>query len=344
MATSDFLANGNIPKGSAVTSSTTQTTLPDWYTNSAMQLLANQNAIMNRPYQPAPMPAVAGFTDTGRLGQNMTKTAASSYMPGLNAATGTVNAAAQQPGALTVANPYFNTAAQTSVSNIGQYMSPYTENVVARIAELGGRNLSENLMPAIEGRYIGAGQLGGATRGGGLSGAPSGMLTDTARAVRDTNADIIGKQYEALNSGYQGALGAASNDLTRIGNIGANVGNLASTQQRDMLAAGAAQAGLAEQAQTLGLAGANAVTGVGNAEMGKNQQNLDAARADWLRQQGYPQAQIDAAINTFRGILPGVPTATSKQGIEPIPSTSTAQDIASGGLTVAGIISALKGP
>ena len=345
MAVSDFLVNGNVPAGSAVKSTTSETVLPDWYTNAAMQLLSNQNAVMNRPYQPAPMPAVAGFTPTGVAGQDMTKTAATAYQPGLNAATGTVNTAAAAPGALTAAQPYFNTAAQTSASQVGQYMSPYTNDVVNRIAELGSRNLTENIMPGIEGRYIGAGQLGGATRGGGLSAAPSGMLTDTARAVRDTNADILGQQATALNSGYQGALSAAGTDLSRIGNIGANVGNAANTQLMGGLAAGNAQAGLAQDAQSLGLTGANAVTGVGNAEMAKNQQNLDAARADFMRQQGYTQDQINNALATFKGVFSGVPTSMSEEGIVPnsVPTTSTGQNIGSALTGLGGLIAAYKG-
>lgn len=344
MATSDFLVNGNIPAGSAVKSTTSETVLPDWYTNAAMQLLSNQFGLMNTPYQPAPMPRVAGFTDTGLQGQGMTLGAASAYQPGLNAAVRTTNAAAAGPGALSAANPYFQRAARSSVSNIGAYMNPYTENVVNRIAELGGRNLSETIMPAIEGRYIGAGQLGGATRGGGLSAASSGMLTDTARAVRDTSADILGKQYEALNTGYSGALTAAANDLNRLGNIGANVGNAASTEMRDRLAAGASMADLAAKRQELGLTGANAVTGVGEAQRGMNQKNLDVAYADYLTEQGYPQEQIDKALATFKGIFSGVPTSTSEEGIVPnaVPTTSTGQDIGSGLLAGAGFLKKLQ--
>jgi hypothetical protein len=344
MAVSDFLVNGKVPAGSAVTSTTSETTLPNWYTNAAMQVLANQMGLMNRPYQPFPMPAVAGFTDTERLGQGMTKEAASAYQPGLNAAMGITGMAAAGPGALTAASPYFQAGANTSVSNIGAYMNPYTENVVGRIAELGGRNLSENIMPAIEGRYIGAGQLGGATRGGGLSAAPSGMLTDTARAVRDTSADILGKQYEALNTGYQGALTAAGADLNRIANIGSNVAGAASSEMRDRLAAGTTMADLAAQQQALGLTGANAVTGVGEAERNMNQRNLDAARADYLREQGYPQEQIDAALATIKGISSAVPTSVSKEGIEPnsVPTTSKTQDILSGITGGIGVYNDLK--
>ena len=137
MANSDFLMSGNeIPPGSAYKSTTSETVLPEAYTNAGLQFLSNQIGLMNTPYQPVPFPRVAGFTETGLQGQGMTLDAASAYRPGLNAAVRTTNAAAAGPGALTAANPYFRRASRSSVSNIGAYMNPYTENVVNRIAEL----------------------------------------------------------------------------------------------------------------------------------------------------------------------------------------------------------------
>lgn len=344
MALSDFLSNGNIPSGSAVKSTTSQTVLPDWYTNYAMQLLSNQNAVAATPYQPAPMPKVAGFTGTQQQGFNMAGQAATAYQPALNAATTGTQAAMNAPGSLNAAQPYFTQAGQTSAANVGQYMNPYTDQVVSRIADLGQRNLTENLMPAIEGRYIGTGQLGGATRGGGLSGAPSGMLTDTARAIRDTNADILGKQTEALQSGYSGALSAAGTDLNRMGQLGSNIGTLAGNDITQKLSAAQQLGTLGAQAQQLGLTGAGALSNVGGQEQALNQKNLDVALADWMAQKGYPQEQIDKQLATYRGVLPGVPTSTSEEGIVPnaVPTTSTGQDIASGLTAAAGLLSKLN--
>ena len=45
MAVTDFLSGGTIPAGSAVVDVTTQQAIPDWYTNYAKQLLANQQAL-----------------------------------------------------------------------------------------------------------------------------------------------------------------------------------------------------------------------------------------------------------------------------------------------------------
>jgi hypothetical protein len=342
---------------------------------------------------------------------------------------------------VTAAQPYMNAAGQSSVSNIGQYMNPYMESVVNRIGELGTRNLSENIMPQIEGRYIQAGQLGYGGRGG--AGTPSGMMTDTARAVRDTSADILGQQTAALQSGYTQAAGLSAADLARQGqlastagnlaqaqqqalsnigqqqanigaqmgnltqgqqsailaaagqqagigtqlgnlaqgqqqaltnigtqqanigaqmgnltqgqqsallaaagqqaNIGTQSGNLAQTQQQQQLAASGALSGLAGQAQGLGLTGAGALGAVGAQQQQQGQRSLDVAYQDFLRQQGYPQEQINNMLNTFKGVATGVPSATQEQGISPSGvkqeyPASTASQIGGSLTTLAGIL------
>jgi len=346
MAVSSFLAEGAaIPQGSALTDMTKQTVMPEWYTNYAMDILSGQQAIANRPYEPAPMPRVAGFTPTQQQSFGMTETAAGAYQPMLNQATQAAQAAANAPGALNVAQPYLQQAGQTSVSNIGSYMNPYNDAVTKRIAEMGTRNLTENIMPQIEGRYIQAGQLGFGGRGG--MGTPSGMMTDTSRAVRDVSADILAQQTAAMQQGYSEAAGLAGTDLTRFGNLASTAGNLAQTQQQQQLAASGALSSLGEQAQTLGLTGAGALGNVGALQQQQGQKNLDVAYGDFLRQQGYEQEQIDQMVKTMSGVGSAVPTATQEYGISPSGvkqeyPASTASQIASGLSGGAALIKELK--
>jgi hypothetical protein len=170
-------------------------------------------------------------------------------------------------------------------------------------------------MPQIEGRYIQAGQLGYGGRGG--ASTPSGMMTDTARAVRDTSADILGRQTEALQSGYTQAAGLAGTDLSRMAGLAGTAGNLANVQQGQQLAASGALSGLAGQAQGLGLTGAGALGSVGAQQQQQGQRSLDVAYQDFLRQEGYPQEQIDKMLGTFKGVATGIPSATTEQGISP---------------------------
>jgi hypothetical protein len=343
MSTSSFMAEGaEIPQGSALTDMTKQTVMPEWYTNYAMDILAGQKAISSRDYVKAPMPRVAEFTEAQKKSFGLTETAAGAYQPLLGQATTAAQAAAAAPGALNVAQPYLSQAGQTSVSNIGSYMNPYNEAVTNRIADLGTRNLTENIMPQIEGRYIQAGQLGFGGRGG-VGGTPSGMMTDTSRAVRDVSSDILAQQTKALQSGYSEAAGLAGTDLSRFGTLANTAGNLAQTQQQQQLAASGALSSLGEQAQTLGLTGAGALGSVGALQQQQGQKNLDVAYADFLRQQGYEQEQLDNMLKTFQGVSAGVPQAETTYGVSPYNvakegSSNTLKDVATAAAIVAGAV------
>ena len=77
MAFTDFLTEGAaIPAGSAVKSLTSQTVLPDWYTNYAMDILAGQTAASARPYSTYEAPRIAGFNPTQQQGFDATRAAA----------------------------------------------------------------------------------------------------------------------------------------------------------------------------------------------------------------------------------------------------------------------------
>lgn len=370
---SDFLTEGAaIPAGSALTAVSGQTILPDWYTNAAMQTLANQQALSAQAYQPYQGPRVAAFTPAQQQGFGMTQQAAGAYQPALSAATAGTQAAMAQPGGVTAAQPYFSqaggmsgvTAAQPymaaasgNTANVGEYMNPYTSDIVNRIGELGGRNLSENLLPALTSKYISAGQLGFGPRGGSV--APSGMMTDTARALRDVNADILAQQSAALQSGYTQAQQAKAADLARQANLATTAGSLTQAQQRTLAdigtnvgnltgadisrsLTGAGQLGeLAGLAQQYGLTGANAVTGVGAQQQAQGQKNLDVAYSDFLAQKGYNQEQINSMLATLKGISPMVPTASQEVGIKPTGQAATYKP--STAATIAGALSAGAG-
>ena len=336
------LPQGQIPAGSAVTNMTNQTLLPSWYTGAAMQTLANQQAVANNPYATYQGPRLADFTGAQRDAFGMTQGAAGAYQPGLGQAQAVTTSAMQQPGGLDAAMPWLTQAGGSGAPGITDYMNPYTQQVVSRIAELGGRNLSENIMPSIENKFIGAGQLGFGGRGG-ANIAPSGMMTDTARAVRDVSNDVLAQQSAAMQTGWNNAAGLSQSDQSRRLGVGQAIGSLAGQQTSQQLAGGAQMAQLAGLAQQYGLTGADAVGGVGRQQQQLNQQNLDIGYQDFLRQQGYPQAQIDAMMNTLRGMSSMVPTATNQSGISPsgVPASyapSTASTIAGSLLGLAGVL------
>lgn len=309
-------------------SSSQQTTMPDWYTNYAMQLLANQQAVMDRAYTPYAGPRVAPFTQLQQQAFSQTPQAATAYQPALGAATQATQTAMGAPGGLELAQPYIDRASQSLADTTTQFMNPYTEQVVNRIGDLGARTLREKLMPAIGDQAISAGQFGGSRQAEAIG-----------RALRDVSEGITAQQAEALQQGYGAAQTTALGELNRQAGLGSTVAGLGTgdtARQADLAQQLATMGGLAQQ---YGLTGVNAMQQAGALQQQFGQQNLDVAYADHLRQLGYPQEQINAALATFRGIAPGVPQLTEKVGTEPVSSyqPSTASQVGQLALTAAAL-------
>ena len=305
----DFLTSGApLPAGTAPISKTTTTATPDWYTNYAKDLMAGQQNIATTPYQTYQGPRIADFTATQQQGMDKTTAAAGLGAAPIQQGIGVAQGQIGQSG-LSAAQPYLTAAGQNAYGNVGSYMNPYNDAVTNRIAELGGRNLREQILPGINDQFIRAGQPG-SSRNAEMFG----------RAARDTGESILAQQNAALQSGYGGALTASQADLTRQGQLASTAGNLGTAGVTSGLDVAKTIADLGGQAQTSGLAGATAITGVGAAQQGLNQQNLTLAYQDYLKQQGYPQEQIDAALKTMTGVgtSKAVPEARTEVGIEPL--------------------------
>jgi hypothetical protein len=389
-----FMAEGKaIPAGSALTDITKQTVLPEWYSNYAKDILANQQVVAARPFQEyvdaagKVIPRVADFAPDQQAGFQATREGAFTFRPELGTASaktqdifGRSAVGAAQPffgqaagmsgltaaeprlqqGAgyvagstgplgIQMAQPYLGAAGQSAATTVGQYMNPYTENVVNRIGELGTRSLREQVLPGIEGEMIRAGQFGG-TRQAELMG----------RAIRDATEGISAQQAQALQQGFGQAQQAAQTDLARQAQLASTAGGLGGAQQQALLGAGRGMAdigqtygaltqaqqqlladigrstgqlygqdtqaqlsaanqlaNIAQQRQQQELAGAGALGQIGAQQQALAQRNLDIARSDFLERQAYPQQQLDAMTKTMQGVSSGIPTKTEEYGIQP---------------------------
>lgn len=342
----------------------TMSSIPSWYSNYAQDILSNQQAVSARPFTPYdPTQRIAGFNPTQQQGFNMTGKAATGYQPTLDQSQNvlqgtlgrsTVNAAqpfinqamntsaltpaygalgqagqmtqaSTDPTGLNMAMPFLNQAAQSSAAGVGEFMNPFVENVVNRYGELGSRTLQEQLMPSIMNKYITAGQLGGPTRPGtGTTGAPSGMMTDTARALRDVQEGVAKQQQQALSQGYSEALGASQAERARMGQLASTAGNLGFQQQGVLANAGQQMGQLGGQYASIGqnqqqlmstLAGqmanmygqdtANQMAASGQlAQLAQQQQQQGLTGAQAVtgagnQQQALEQAQLDAKYQEF---------------------------------------------
>lgn len=258
----DFLFEGK-PPPSVTSSVTTQQNLPDWYQDVLRGLITKSSSIAGEKYQGFTGPRVAPLTELqnksyGQIGDQL-------------------NNPVQDP-AFTGANAAFTGASETFPDAVSRYQSPYNSAVVDEIARLGTRNLTENILPAVTDDFIGQGGFGGSRNAEFLG-----------RAVRDTQADITGKQAQYLDEGFKTAGNLFNQDASRLATVGTGLSNLGTAQQSAALkdAAAGEAAGQAQQAQT--------------------QKNLDIGYQDFLEQREYPKSQADFLSNIIRGL----PTQTS---------------------------------
>jgi hypothetical protein len=183
MGVADFLTEGT-PSVAQPYASTREEVLPDWYTNYAMDVIAQRSALAARPFALPENPRIADFSNLQ------------------------TQALEQTPGAAKAYEPYMAAAGRSSADVTQQFMNPYTDQVVSRIGELGTRTLQEQMLPGIEGQMIRAGQFGG-TRQAELMG----------RAIRDAMGEISAQQTGALQQGYAQSLTAAQREQERQGGL-----------------------------------------------------------------------------------------------------------------------------
>jgi hypothetical protein len=201
-----------------VTTSEEQTTAPEFYTN-YLQDIANlgQGAIQQG--------GVAGMSPLQMQALNMAPTASMAGM-------GTMGQGAQLAGA----------AGTTAAPDIMQsYMNPYTSNVVDELARLQGRSIKESVLPALQGAAGAMGQFGSQRQ-----------YQATGQTLRDMQANLLGQQYGALNTGYQNAMTTAQADLQRQLQSGQALGQIGTQQQAGSKAGLETMFGLGSKEQALG--------------------------------------------------------------------------------------------
>ena len=319
-------------------STTSSTTTPTFYTNYLSDLASKGTSAGNAAiaggaaFDPNAMQNQAYGNATGNIGN---------YQPGLSAAGQTVaNAAgtdiqgASNPylrsgtatSGLSQANPYLQSGTQGADQLVGNFMNPYTQNVVNQIGAANQQNIAQNLSPGITAGAVGSGQFG-SQRGA------------NALALGISNADIgaLSQQTNALQSGYAQALAAAqaqrSNQLNAGSTAGQlqnafnsnqlNAGQIAGTEANQQgqlgIAAGQQQAAQAQQLQSQGLADTNTLATLG----GQRQQMAQAKLMNPLNVLG-KQAGIMSGAQ-----LPTTTTQTSQ--------ASPLSTIAGLGTTTAGL-------
>lgn len=276
----------------ALNTTQTEVILPEWYTQYAKDVLSKATAATAQPYTAYTAPRIAGFAPEQEQAFTGFKSSMGGYQPYLEAASQGLQRGTQS----------FTTPGVAQ-----QYMNPYTQNVVAGIGAMAGRNLYENILPAVNRTFIGGGTFGG-----------SRSAEFTNRAVRDTQAAALAAQNEAMQKGYESGMGQFN------------------TEQNRLVTSAPYMASIAEQMQkqrNLDLAG---LEQIGGQRQQLGQRSADLAYQDFLAQREYPYEQVQRLQ-----AIGGSPTAQgSGSTYTTAPKPSTFGQIAGGLTSAVGLLGA----
>lgn len=313
----------------ATTSSQSTTQTPKWMQDAIYNQVQNVQNVSSLPFQQYTGNLTAAPNQNLQSAWQKAAAGTGAWQPQINAAQQGLQQLTQRSGGLSAAQPYLNRAGQSASAGISEFMNPYTQNVTDRIAQLGARNLSENLLPAVSDSFVRAGQFGGSRMG-----------EFGSRALRDTQEAILGQQADALQSGFGTALSAAQGERARQLQLGQTAGDLAGddiTQQsglyNNLLNA-------AQQGQQLAQGDINLLSQAGQQQLGIEQGGLDAMYQQYLRSQAYPQQQTQFATSQLSALSPMVPSVQMQTGVSPSGvNPSTASQVVGGLAGLAGLFS-----
>ena len=169
-------------------------------------------------------------------------------------------------GTTDAAAEYANQFAQNSMANIGDYMNPYTEQVI-----------KNNLGDIESSRQTAVQQMGeAATRAKAFGGSRQGVAeAATNKAYADKAAQM---SADLRMKGFDTSTNLMQQDLVR------------------RMAAANQLGSLGQQQQTMGLEGARAVLGAGTARQQLTQQELDAMRGIGVEKLGISQGAMSTAL------------------------------------------------
>lgn len=249
--------------------------MPEFYLNAIQQLIGKGAAIADMPVQPYTGQRIADFTAPQQQAFNLAQQGVGSWKPGL-----------QQAQDLATQSSTYNPGA------LSQFMNPYQSAVVDEIGRLGNQNFTENILPAANAAFTGAGQFGSTRNQQAVN-----------RAARDTQQNILGQQANALNTGFNTA---NQNYLNWAGQ-----GQKGSQLLSDLSARG----------QGLNTADVGALSAVGGAQQNLGQQNLDYAYNQFQQQQQQPTQNLAMLNSIIRGLQLPTQTTTTNSGWTPQAST-----------------------
>jgi len=257
MSVSDFLFQGSAP-ASFTSINTTDTDMPGWYQTARQALISRASSIAGEPYQAYTGPRIASLTPDQ------------------------TNAFSKVRETVDQGNPLFGqsqslldkNAAGFNETDFNKFMNPYTGQMMDELGRQANRNLTENLLPAVNDTFTGSGMFG-STRHADFSN----------RALRDTQESLIGAQGNLLGSSYNNAMDSYTADRA-LNNETAN-----------------RYGALGQMMYNQGISGASALDTIGRTQQDQNQRGLDLAYNDFTTQRDAPKQNLElmsGVINAYQ--------------------------------------------
>jgi len=298
---------GGAPPNQQVTSTTTN--LPEYARPYFENLLQRGQAESYRQYQPYEAERIAGFTPGQMAVQRETM---GMQTPG-QFGVGTGITGAGGLGSLGAGQQYFGMAVDPM--QMQAFMSPYQQNVtdIAKRSAIREAQIAQqqaSLGAARQGTYGGARQeIARAERERGLLDRLSGLQAEGSQ-----------KAFEAARQAQQFGANLGLQGFGQATQAGQTLGQLGTAQQAANLQRLAAQEAVGAQQRSL------------------EQQRLDQAYADFLRQRDYPMEQL----GYYSSLLRGLPMQLSSTQTTSAPPPSIASQIGGLGLGAIGLYNVAK--
>ena len=187
---------------------------------------------------------------------------------------------------------------------LGQFMNPYTSNVVNEIGRLGNENFQNNTLASLNSNFQGAGQFGS-----------SRQMAMTADAAAKTQREISAQQGNALYQSQNAAMqnygdwanrGMQASQNMAQGQMGIN--NFLQGLNTATGQLGAQYAQLGGMNQQLAANDYTNLFGAGQKQQDQNQKELNAGFEQWNEEKNYPWMQLNNWANLFK-----VPTPNYNQ-------------------------------
>ena len=282
----------------------TQTNLPEYARPYFENLLQRGQAESYREYTPYQGQRIAGFTP----GQEAVQSEVAGMQTPGQFAPATMMTGVAGLGSLGAGQQYGQMA--TDPSQMQAYMSPYMQNVVdtqkqSAIRDAQKQQLGASLGAARQGTYGGARQLLAQTE----------RERNLGSQLAQIQAAGSQKAFEAAQQAQQFGANLGLQGLAQAGQMGAQLGQLGTAEQGANLQRLQAQAASAGEQRAL------------------EQQRMDTAYADFLRQRDYPMEQL----GFYSSILRGLPVQMGSTQTAYAQRPSTLQQLGGLGLSALGL-------